>query len=535
MAEPSPSSATARRTRRTRRTRNGRLATAITQRVGNHPWIVALCGSIIAVAVAAVPLISIFASRAEVSYRAREASENLIASIACDIEQNAQFHDLYLQRMVSGAQDVRVWNLPDDLRSRILFGPATEGAFVVGADGRVLEGARRADKGADLGDRPYFAVHRRDRQVGLYVSQPFRPPDNELSIALTRRIDGPDGIFEGVGVVILPVERLRQLFSYINVDASGRLLIVRNDGTVLAGKPLSEDEIGTSIAHLPAFATIAAQRSGSVIGADEHGVQHIYSFSRIQGTPLIAIVAPTLDSVLANWRWQSIVTEVIALAFAVLLVLGTWALAFAMRDKIRAQRDLAMLAATDPLTGLSNRRVLEMRLAATWELARRHGTPLSILFVDIDHFKMFNDSHGYAAGDRALAAVAHCIGAAARRTIDIVARYGGEEFAAVLPETPGADALTIAETIRERVEALGLPNEGSAQGMVTVSIGCATAWSTRGGEPAQLLQLADAQLYVAKSAGRNQVKAVVIDDVAAALQDLTSKAGVKQTAHVPGP
>lgn len=534
MAEPSPSSAT------NGRKRSSRLATVFTQVIGDHPWIVAMIGSIIAAAIVVVPLISIVESRSEVLYRAREASQNLSASIACTIEQSTLIHDLYLRRLVSYAADGRVWDLPDDLRSRLLFGPAPtradmEGAYVIGTDGRVLASATSADLGADFGGHPYFLVHQRDARVGLYLSDPFRLQNDKLSIALTRRIDGPDGAFDGVGVVLLPIEHLQQLIGFVDVEESGSLLIVRDDGTVLAVKPFSEDHIGTSIAHLPVFATIAARPGGSLIGVDEHGVKHIYSFSHIPGTPLIAIVAPTSRSVLADWRWQGIVTEAIAIALAAVLAFGAWALAMAMRDKMEAQRDLALLAATDSLTGLSNRRVLEIRLAATWELARRHGLPLSILFVDIDQFKLFNDTYGHAAGDRALADVARCIGRAARRAIDIVARYGGEEFAAVLTEAPPADALAIAETIRRNVQELNVPNKGSEHGVVTVSIGCATAWPVRGGEPAQLLQVADAQLYVAKAAGRNQVRAIVVEDLVGAIQTLESKGTAEQGTNVPGP
>ena len=141
-----------------------------------------------------------------------------------------------------------------------------------------------------------------------------------------------------------------------------------------------------------------------------------------------------------------------------------------------------------------------------WRRARCQRYAVSALFIDIDHFKLFNDLYGHATGDEVLAAVAECIASVARRSIDVVARYGGEEFAVVLPDTSGDEAVKVAEKIRAKVQGMRLAHRQSEHGAVTVSVGCATCVPAEGRVGADLLAAADEQLYVAKSAGRNRVK-----------------------------
>ncbi|MBB5458385.1 hypothetical protein HDG33_002028 [Paraburkholderia sp. Cpub6] len=132
-------------------------------------------------------------------------------------------------------------------------------------------------------------------------------------------------------------------------------------------------------------------------------------------------IAPAVDDVLAPWQRRSRVAAALTISFGSVFVLVSWLLAFALRDKQRAQAALLRLAATDPLTGLSNRPVLDKRLDDEWKRARRENKPLSVLFIDIDHFKRFNDTYGHESGDEVLVAVADCIASVARRSADLVA------------------------------------------------------------------------------------------------------------------
>ena len=165
---------------------------------------------------------------------------------------------------------------------------------------------------------------------------------------------------------------------------------------------------------------------------------------------------------------------------------------------------LEALATTDPLTLLLNRRALVDRLAAEMDRARRYGTVVTLLMVDIDHFKRINDTYGHLVGDDVLREVATLLQGAVR-TVDVVARYGGEEFIIVLPETNEEGAISFAERLRERIEAQEFGRGGRAGLRLTTSIGVATFPSPLVESTEDLFGRADAALYRAKADGRNRV------------------------------
>jgi len=175
-----------------------------------------------------------------------------------------------------------------------------------------------------------------------------------------------------------------------------------------------------------------------------------------------------------------------------------------MTDEKRAQVALERLATRDGLTGLANRRCFDDTLHAEWQRALRQEQPLSLLMVDVDNFKQYNDSHGHVQGDQCLRKVAGAV-SAEMRTNDLVARYGGEEFAVILPNQQLKGAAIVAERIRRRVERLQLPRGVSSESCVTVSIGAATALPGPGTELGQLVHTADSALYRAKHLGRNRI------------------------------
>jgi diguanylate cyclase (GGDEF)-like protein/PAS domain S-box-containing protein len=174
-----------------------------------------------------------------------------------------------------------------------------------------------------------------------------------------------------------------------------------------------------------------------------------------------------------------------------------------LTDEKMAQAALEQLATRDGLTGLANRRCFDDTLRAEWSRALRQKQPLSLLMVDVDNFKAYNDANGHLGGDECLKRVARAV-ASEMRANDLVARYGGEEFAVILPNQSLKGAAIVAERIRARVEHLQLPCR-FAPGHVTVSIGAATALAAQDNDASQLVAIADAALYRAKHMGRNRI------------------------------
>jgi diguanylate cyclase (GGDEF)-like protein/PAS domain S-box-containing protein len=179
-------------------------------------------------------------------------------------------------------------------------------------------------------------------------------------------------------------------------------------------------------------------------------------------------------------------------------------------ERKQFEEKLHRMAMTDGLTGLANRRAFDETLEREWKRVLREASHTSLILLDVDHFKAFNDHYGHQVGDDCLRAVAHAVEKAVGRPNDLVARYGGEEIAVILPKTDLKAAMELGERIRRRVQELALVHEKSAngEGVVTISVGVAAALSRHGGTmkmPESLLMAADTALYKAKLQGRNRV------------------------------
>jgi diguanylate cyclase (GGDEF)-like protein len=178
-----------------------------------------------------------------------------------------------------------------------------------------------------------------------------------------------------------------------------------------------------------------------------------------------------------------------------------------VRAQLHHKRSAHALAMIDPLTRIANRRRFDSFFQREWQRGQRNGAPVSLLMIDVDHFKLFNDALGHAAGDACLQQVAGVIQQRASRAADLAARYGGEEFVVLFGETPPVAAAALAEGIRAAVEALCIVNPRSPTcGYITVSIGLAGAIPSQDDSVCSLLLAADRRLYLAKEAGRNRVE-----------------------------
>ena len=198
-----------------------------------------------------------------------------------------------------------------------------------------------------------------------------------------------------------------------------------------------------------------------------------------------------------------------------------------------AYQAVERLATADPLTGLANRRRFDECLATEWRRGMRERRPLSIVLIDVDLFKFYNDTYGHLSGDTCLKQIAQSAMDVVTRPADLVARIGGEEFAIILPETDQAGAVLVANHVCADLHRRNLSHEASPYGLVTISAGCATLLPQPGTLATDLIERADSAMYEAKRAGRNRVctykeqGCVVMDQAMAARAEATLVAGKK--------
>lgn len=176
-----------------------------------------------------------------------------------------------------------------------------------------------------------------------------------------------------------------------------------------------------------------------------------------------------------------------------------------LMDGLMSRFGLENAAGEDKLTQLANRRRFDLILEQEWSHAKRTSTPISLVMIDVDFFKKFNDHYGHQEGDECLAQVAKVLSKSVKRATDLVARYGGEEFVILLNQTTRDDAFKLCENIRHAVESLKLPHRESQLGYVTVSMGGVTLYAQEDMKATTLVKMADEALYRAKASGRNTV------------------------------
>ncbi|MET0428166.1 MAG: sensor domain-containing diguanylate cyclase, partial [Microvirga sp.] len=446
---------------------------------------------------------------------AQGASANVLTLLSRDLAANLNALDTTLKGIVQELGDDDLWQAVPHLRHRILFGhltPAETGAgdiLVINEYGGIIEdAASEIPRGGSFTDRDYFQIHRDRSDAGLHVSRPFKSRlDDGLHIALSRRVSHPDGSFAGVVVVGVPLTSLWHRLKDLNLAEKGSVTLFRGDGIVLVRKPYSEDDVGRDLSQTPNVQRYMREGSGDFDGVSAiDGTQRHYTFGHLEGLPMILSVSYAVDEVLASWRVGAAIQGAITLMLCALVVTLLVLFRRELELRRRAQGQLLRLARTDELTDLPNRRAFGEVYHREWRHAVRVQAPLSILYIDADYFKRFNDRYGHGQGDQLLREIGTVLKTQMRRPRDLAARYGGEEFVAVLPDTDRAGAEIVAEGIRRAIERLGVDHDDNPHGVATVSIGVAAARPGRASDEAGLLKVADEALYRAKAAGRNCVR-----------------------------
>ena len=474
-------------------------------------------GHLLAMSAALFAICGIFAVvMADARSDARRVAEafgvNLATALAQDMARNVELLDLSIQAARDSWADPRVRALASDLRQSVVFDHSAtaqyiDSVLVIAPDGSVqadsLAAVQRLDNyaGAD------FFRAQVERDVGLFVSRPMKIAGKPgWSMAFSRRISDREGRFGGVAVGILNLGYLNAVYKRLDVGPGGSLFLFNADGTMLAREPQSGNAVGRSFAGSPAFEGTQNARSGAFEAVSTlDGQARLYSFHRVGDLPLIQNVAVSTEVVFSAWWRKALVLG----GILVVLCVGTLAMFFTLKhelvQRVAAQKALSDLASKDDLTGLLNRRrffeIAEARFADP------QASAVSVLMIDADHFKSYNDRYGHVAGDAVLAALGRCISGEVRGGTDLAARFGGEEFIVLLAGASREHAFLVAEAIRAAVERLSTSHERSLAGIVTVSIGVASGRTGAWGGLSALVEAADAELYRSKRAGRNRSSA----------------------------
>jgi diguanylate cyclase (GGDEF)-like protein len=434
---------------------------------------------------------------------ARGIGENIASAIEADITRNIEVYDLSLRNVVMNVGDPEVARLDLALQRLVLFDHAATAKYYGSIRVFDRRGNLTLDSGASDMDssncntEEFFLVHQRQPNAGLFISPPVADRRGSYEIVLSRRISAADGSFDGVVVGSIKLSYFHDLFRRLEIHRDDALTVLSREGRVLMRRPFDLGMLGKNVGKNLKVSLVSKQESGFFQGVGAiDAIPRLYVWKA--GPSCVVLVGRSLEQIYSAW-WREALNIGGIMAFLLLIVLViTIVLMRETKLRLGLQRELTKLAGTDALTGLANRRTFDGSLERAWKLGSRTHSPISLMMIDADHFKRFNDLHGHPAGDAALRAIAQAISPTARRPEDCAARYGGEEFAVLLPVCDHADVLRLAEAIRASVQAFPEP-------ALTLSIGVATHVPGPEMGAADLLRAADEALYAAKNAGRNRV------------------------------
>lgn len=452
---------------------------------------------------------------------ARDSVTNLARATAQHAEDTIRQVDVVTAALAErvegdGLQNMDIPRIHKLLVQQAAIMPQLHGLFIYGPDGQWLVTDKEViPEMANNADRDYFQYHRTHEDQGVRIGDVVNSRStNDLIIPISRRLNNPDGSFAGVLLGTVKVSYFVDYYGDFKIDGKGALVLAKRSGTILVRRPFVASVIGKSLVnsvifreHLPTSNQGVAEAKAVV-----DDTERLYGYRALTTYPLVVEAGLSRESIIAPWRRDLFKTGLVLIfLIAILMGFGLIVLSqlryrMAMEKQIRsahqAMRDMAL---TDSLTGLGNRRRLDIALADEIRLARRQGSSLALIMLDVDYFKRFNDRYGHAAGDDCLRAIAAALGQTIKRPGDLAVRYGGEEFTVLLPNTDSTGATKVVQQILEAVRALNIEHGDHPLGIVTISAGVTTCQPS--GEdvtPAMLIRAADAFLYLAKNTGRNR-------------------------------
>ncbi|WP_236722716.1 sensor domain-containing diguanylate cyclase [Pantoea latae] len=403
--------------------------------------------------------------------------------------------------------------------------PQLHGLFVYDVQGHwIASSGNFVPTNASNADRAYFIWHRTHNDTNLLIGRVIRSRSTgDLVIPVSVRLNDSQGHFAGVALATVRVDYFRQHYSYFALGNKDTLGLILADASALYIRPFPDNVIGRTLSTSPLFKTeLKAASSGNATWRSSlDGIVRVFGYARLERYPLIVTAGYDLDNIRREWMAANLINVLLNLAlllaiagmgFLLLRQVGTNVrnqieLTYVRDELTNINHTLQSLALVDGLTGLANRRQFDALLEQGLLRSLKTGDPISLVMIDIDCFKRFNDTYGHVAGDECLQDVAWALKNSVHFHGDVVARYGGEEFAIIMPNTAASEAKIVAERAVRAVMDLGIAHESTEvpEGIVTISAGYGALVSE--GKPAEAEQLkkeADRALYQAKRNGRNR-------------------------------
>ena len=439
--------------------------------------------------------------------------------------------------------------------------PWIRSIMLVSKDGVVQCSTLIIQVGLNIGDRDYFRKARQTRDF-VFSDYLFGKTNNRPIMMAAYPVAAINPEEDAVVVAGMNLDWLSKIMAKLGGRPGISSVLVDSTGVVLAAPPDQASMIGQPLANMPLLSAIAYKalssnsETGSISFTTSDGSKRAISFARIPGTLSRLIVSIDEARVTAAIN-REIRTAYLQLGFVCLFVLlgaligaekliikpievmtgmakrfgegdssarvshsrlpaefmplarafNAMAAQLSQRERelVATNDRLTVMASIDMLSGLANRRGFQSRLDFEWMKAQQYNSELSLLMIDVDHFKLYNDTYGHPEGDACLTRLGEALAGIAADTMGFAGRYGGEEFCLLLSNTGAIRALEIGETVRAAIQGLGMPHITSSHQTVTVSVGVAATLPSGAQAPGDLIEAADAALYAAKHGGRNTV------------------------------
>ena len=439
--------------------------------------------------------------------------------------------------------------------------PWIRSIMLVSKDGVVQCSTLNVQVGLNIGDREYFRKAQETRDF-VFSDYLFGKTNNRPIMMAAFPVAAINPEEDAVAVAGINIDWLSKIMANFSGRPGISALLIDSTGVVMAAPPDQAGLIGKPLDNMPLLSAITYKAlssnsgTGSISFTATDGGKRAISFARIPGTQSRLVVSVDEEKVTAAIN-RDIRTAYLQLALVCLFVLlgaligaekliirpielmtgmarrfgegdssarvarnrlpaefmplarafNAMAARLSQRERelVATNDRLTVMASIDMLSGLANRRGFQSRLDFEWIKAQQYQCELSLLMIDVDHFKLYNDTYGHPEGDACLTRIGEALSGIAADTLGVAGRYGGEEFCLLLPNTGPQRAREIGEMVRAAVQKLALPHVTSSHCIVTVSIGVAATLPNDVQTPGDLIEAADAALYAAKHRGRNAV------------------------------